>query len=344
MEYKADLDKLRHSCSHVMAQATRLILIILMSGVCTVAGAEMTPERKSSWVEAEDAAIAGNFEQAEAILREILDIQEISYQELESANDSLTIINNYKQGLLKSESAIHFFKAMQSSGNDDHKRGINELESAARLEPDQWLFSKYLARAYFRENDLKQAAYYAQKVIEKNKEDGTASWVLCLSYGTDENIPVKLSEALGYCERANVVVPNDPYVLTKLGGIYLESGDCPAALPNFKKAMKIDADCPALKASYVFMGTCEYSAGQVQEAIDYFNKAIELNPNNPMVLLSAHGFLATIYTDLKEDARASAELQEVKNNCGGCSEEQIKEMMVQLKEGLKTVRGHGIQN
>lgn len=324
-----------------MAQATRLILVILMSGVCAIAGAEITPERKGSWVQAEDAAIAGDFEKAESILQKILPA--ITDQlEMESANDSLEIIRNHRQGLLKTEPAVHFFKAMKFLGENDYKNVIDELENATRLEPGQWVFSKYLSAAYFGANDLKQAAHYAQKVIEKNEKDGTASWVLCISYGTDENIPVKLSEAIEYCERANAAMPNNPYVLTKLGGTYFESGDCPSALQNFKKAIETNKECPAINLSYLSMGMCAYFSGQTQEAIDHFNEAIKLNPDNPMAVLSAHGFLVTIYTDLEEYARASAELQAIRNNCDGCSEEEIKGMVEQLKEGLKTASGHGL--
>ncbi|GEM_PF-4311058 len=344
MEYKTDLDKLRHSCSHVMAQATRLtfVLLVLTTSICAIGKAEITPDIKGGlWVEAEDAAIAGDFEKAESILRKILPT--ITDQlEMESANDSLEIINNYKQGLLNTEPVVYFFKAMKYFGAGDYEGAIVELQNAADLAPSIWLLQKYLAWAYFTTDNLEKAAYYAQKVIEKNKEDGRASWVLCITYGTDEKVSVKPLEALEYCKRAEMVMPSDPYVLDKLAYVYFELGDCSSALLNFKKAMEIDADCPALKFSYLFMGMCAHSLGQSQEAIDYFHEAIKLNPGHTEIGLSAHGFLVTIYTNLEDHTRASAELQEIKDNCDGCSEEQVKEMVEQLKEGLTKMAGRGI--
>ncbi len=77
------------------------------------------------------------------------------------------------------------------------------------------------------------------------------------------------------------------------------------------------------------MGFSERKMGEMDESLEYYNKALALNPNH----LGANEYLGELYLDMKDVKKAQERLDVLKNACGGTCEEytELKEKIAQFK-------------
>jgi tetratricopeptide (TPR) repeat protein len=77
------------------------------------------------------------------------------------------------------------------------------------------------------------------------------------------------------------------------------------------------------------MGFSERKMGKMDESLEYYNKALALNPNH----LGANEYLGELYLDMKDVKKAQERLDVLKNACGGTCEEytELKEKIAQFK-------------
>ena len=77
------------------------------------------------------------------------------------------------------------------------------------------------------------------------------------------------------------------------------------------------------------MGFSERKMGKLDESLEYYNKALALNPNH----LGANEYLGELYLDMKDVKKAQERLDVLKNACGGtCAEyTELKEKIEQFK-------------
>ena len=94
-------------------------------------------------------------------------------------------------------------------------------------------------------------------------------------------------------------------------------------LQNVISAKPDDADALNL------MGFSERKTGDMNESLEYYNKALALNPNH----LGANEYLGELYLDMKDVKKAQERLAVLKNACGGTCEEytELKEKIDQYK-------------
>ena len=77
------------------------------------------------------------------------------------------------------------------------------------------------------------------------------------------------------------------------------------------------------------MGFSDRKMGKMDESLEYYNKALALNPNH----LGANEYLGELYLDMKDVKKAQERLEVLKNACGGtCAEyTELKEKIDQFK-------------
>ena len=77
------------------------------------------------------------------------------------------------------------------------------------------------------------------------------------------------------------------------------------------------------------MGFSERKMGNMDESLEYYNKALALNPNH----LGANEYLGELYLEMKKPDMAKQRLEVLKNACGGTCEEytELKEKIDQYK-------------
>ena len=94
-------------------------------------------------------------------------------------------------------------------------------------------------------------------------------------------------------------------------------------LQNVISAKPDDADALNL------MGFSERKSGDMSESLEYYNKALALNPNH----LGANEYLGELYLEMKMPDKAKERLDVLKSACGGTCEEytELKEKIDQYK-------------
>jgi Tfp pilus assembly protein PilF len=77
------------------------------------------------------------------------------------------------------------------------------------------------------------------------------------------------------------------------------------------------------------MGFSERKMGKLDQSLEYYNKALALNPNH----LGANEYLGELYLDMKDVKKAQERLEVLKNACGGTCPEytELKEKIEQFK-------------
>jgi tetratricopeptide (TPR) repeat protein len=77
------------------------------------------------------------------------------------------------------------------------------------------------------------------------------------------------------------------------------------------------------------MGFSERKMGNMDESLEYYNKALALNPSH----LGANEYLGELYLEMKKPGMAKQRLEVLKNACGGTCEEytELKEKIDQYK-------------
>ncbi len=117
MEYKTDLDKLRHSCSHVMAQAVK----------------EIWPEVKVTIGPAIEDGFYYDFDKKDPFTDEDLTVIEKRMKEIIKRNPS------FKRSLMKRDEAIAMFRKMSEEYKIELIEGIPDEEVSIYHTGDEWL-------------------------------------------------------------------------------------------------------------------------------------------------------------------------------------------------------------
>ena len=95
----------------------------------------------------------------------------------------------------------------------------------------------------------------------------------------------------------------------------VDSGAYDQALP---KLQELDKDSPNNPDVLNLMGFTYRKTGHTDEALDYYNRALNLEPKH----LGANEYLGELYLELKQPDKAKERLAVLKDACGDCEEYQ----------------------
>jgi tetratricopeptide (TPR) repeat protein len=90
----------------------------------------------------------------------------------------------------------------------------------------------------------------------------------------------KLDEAKHYNDQASAISPNNPEVLNNTGWIKFRSGDVKASIPYLAKSYQATNN-PDYAAR---LGEALWAQGQQSEAVNVWNRGLEIAPENEMLL------------------------------------------------------------
>ena len=102
----------------------------------------------------------------------------------------------------------------------------------------------------------------------------------------------KYDEAMGNYTDVLIDLPNSPYIHYNIGNAAYKKGDYQKAIESYTKSLSTDNPALEEKANYN-IGNCKYKQGKLKEntnlseaiklyreALDYYKRAIDLNPKN----------------------------------------------------------------
>jgi predicted Zn-dependent protease len=93
----------------------------------------------------------------------------------------------------------------------------------------------------------------------------------------------------------------------------VDAGDFDHALP---KLVALDQQSPNNPDVLNLMGYSYRKTGNTDEALDYYNRALNLEPKH----LGANEYLGELYLELKQPEKAKQRLAVLKSACGDCEE------------------------
>jgi rhomboid protease GluP len=106
----------------------------------------------------------------------------------------------------------------------------------------------------------------------------TRGYVVPLAQAVDALSKDKLDDAIRNLEQASARKPNDPMILTQLGGAYIQQDNYAKGVETLQKAAQLQPENSDLLYE---LGLTELRIGQKDAALAHIQKAAQLDPENP---------------------------------------------------------------
>lgn len=130
-------------------------------------------------------------------------------------------------------------------------------------------------------NQSDSAIKYFEKAIALNPELTAAYFNLGYTYQVTE----QYDKSIVAYEQALAKEPWDIKIMTNLAQMYHKVGNTQKAIAMNEDIIKLD---PSLDLPYINLGSYKINAGETEVAMEYFNKALEINPRNFNLTMKLH--------------------------------------------------------
>jgi Flp pilus assembly protein TadD/TolB-like protein len=187
---------------------------------------------------------------------------------------------------------VHFALGSVYTQTGKNAEGVSEIRRALQLEPNSDDGYVRLGRAYLQMGQHEPALAAFRKAVELNPYYWSNHDQLGRAYyriGRNE-------DALREFQRVAELDPTNASVHNQMGIMYARQSLWDNAIAEFKKAIQVHPT----SAAYNSLGTAYFYAGRHTEAISMFEKAVEMDPNDPVLV----GNLADEYRYAKMKEKA----------------------------------------
>jgi tetratricopeptide (TPR) repeat protein len=167
----------------------------------------------------------------------------------------------------------------------DIERAVASLESAFKLDRDNYELAYFLGETHFNEANTEQALLYFTRVLEvkpDHYEGLVYSGVIFYERGDH-------TRAEDYLKRAVAIYPDSFLPHFSLGAVYAGQGNLARAVLFLERAVELD---PVPQALFL-LGSCYYEMGRLAPAIQSLQEAVRHDP----AFEEAHHLLGLAYLD-----------------------------------------------
>ncbi|HEX3469910.1 MAG TPA: tetratricopeptide repeat protein [Silvibacterium sp.] len=232
----------------------------------------------------------------------------------------------------KDDVQVHFSLGVLLASEKQYKPAELELQKAEALQPGTFEILYNLGQAFLRDGEYPNAELALTRALKLKPESPETLYLLAQTYTyqsrpldaldllvrahkvAPENIDIiflmaqvsisqnYFEDAIPLLESALKIAPRRPDLLATLGESYFMSGKVEKAIEEFKKLIEVE---PSAR-SYAFLGLSYRDLGRFDEAKQYFQQGLKLDPHNNACLYNL-GFIAERQGD---SAAAEAMFQE----------------------------------
>ena len=217
----------------------------------------------------------------------------------------------------KNEVQVHFSLGVLLASEKQYKAAQLELEKADALQPDTFEIVYNLGQVLLRNGDIAKAQVTLTRALKIRPESPETMYLLAQAYVNQshpldaldllvrahklapENVDIiflmaQVSMSQNYYEDAIPVLesglqiaPKRADLLASLGESYFMAGKVDKAIDIFNRLLEVDNSA----RSYAFLGLSYRNLGRFDEARQYFEKGLKLDPHNATCLFNL-GFIA----------------------------------------------------
>lgn len=221
----------------------------------------------------------GNLNQAEKYLNQVLfkfpdnlDAQSVLsnlYIAKKEGEQALLILESIDKDMVAESANLSLSLGTAYLLTGNYEKGIDALNNAKKLEPDNKLINERLVAGYFSSKDFNKAIM-GLEAIAADKENKQAQYLLVITYIQNKEFD-KAKETI---ERLKIQSPNDPNLYNFQAALYLINNNKESALLSYYKSIEIDENyIPAyLGIIRIYMADKQYD-----QADDLFKKILSID-------------------------------------------------------------------
>jgi tetratricopeptide (TPR) repeat protein len=233
----------------------------------------------------------------------------------------------------KNDVQVHFSLGVMLASERQYKPAALELEKADALQPGTFEILYNLGQAHLRNGDNSQAELVLNRALKLKPESPETLYLLAQACANEsrpldaldlllrahkiapENTDViflmaqvsmsqnYFEDAIPLLESGLKIAPQRADLIAALGESYFMSGKVDKAIEQFKKLLEVEGSA----RSYAFLGLSYRNLGRFDEAKQYFQQGLKLDPHNSSCLFNL-GFIAERQGDA---AGAEGRFQEI---------------------------------
>lgn len=183
---------------------------------------------------------------------------------------------------------------------DDKINSMSAFKLALDLEPENPFYNNSIAYAYANAELYDEAIYHYQKAIDLNPDNEWTS-IVCQALGAlYAEINGNTEAAIATYQAGLILDPNNYDLYISLGDIYMAEYDLDKAVKTYCDAINLN---PEEYKGYSKVGIALWEKDYIEEALVAYHKAVELKPDNEF----AQNNLGILYLDGLMDAEEALE-------------------------------------
>lgn len=184
-----------------------------------------------------------------------------------------------------------------------------------------------LGLTYLKNGNFSQAKFNLDKALEFAPRSGKANFAMAFYYQQVDEV----KRAHEYYKQAIDFSRNDPDILNSYGAFLCQEGDYEQAKKYFLQSVD-DKSYISTASTYENLAICSENQGKIEEAITYFNSALNHQPTRPTSLL----YVSQLYVKTERWEEAKKSLWKYERNASVSSESLW--LSFQIARGLQDLR------